>query len=69
VDPAVDYSREPRTTVTFTLEAAGQGTRLTMAETGFDEITLARRAAVYKDNDQGWDEVLRQLQTYVETKR
>jgi uncharacterized protein YndB with AHSA1/START domain len=69
VDPAVDYSREARTTVTFTLEPAGRGTQLTMAETGFDEITLARRAAVYKDNNQGWDEVLGQLQTYVEAKR
>src|SRR5688500_5669776 len=35
VDAAVDYSREARTTVTFTLEAAGRGTRLSMAETGF----------------------------------
>ena len=69
VDPAVDYSREARTTVTFTLEVAGRGTRLSMAETGFDEITLARRAAVYKDNNQGWDEVLQQLRTHVETKR
>ena len=69
VDAAVDYSREARTTVTFTLEAAGRGTRLSMAETGFDEITLARRAAVYKDNNQGWDEVLQQLQTHVEAKR
>jgi len=36
VDPAVDYSREPRTTVTFVLEPSGGGTRLTVSETGFD---------------------------------
>ena len=36
VDPAVDYSNEPRTTVTFTLEPSGAGTQLTVAETGFD---------------------------------
>jgi uncharacterized protein YndB with AHSA1/START domain len=66
VDPAVDYSREPRTTVTFTLEPSGRGTRLSIAETGFDEIALARRAQAYKDNSQGWAEVLVWLQTYVE---
>lgn len=67
VDPAVDYSREPRTTVTFTLEPSGQGTRLSVAETGFDELALARRAKAYADNSQGWTEVLVWLQTYAET--
>lgn len=69
VDPAVDYSREPFTTVTFTLEPSPRGTRLTVSETGFDEITLARRAKVYKDNSQGWSEVLVWLQRYVEEAR
>ncbi len=66
VDPAVDYSREPRTTVTFTLEPSGAGTRLSVAETGFDQIPLARRAKAYSDNSQGWTEVLVWLQRYVE---
>lgn len=69
VDPAVDYSREPRTTVVFTLEPSGNGTRLTLSETGFDEISLARRAKVYADNSQGWNEVLVWLQRYVEAGR
>lgn len=69
VDPSVDYSREPETTVTFTLEASGRGTRLSVAEAGFDEISLARRARVYKDNTQGWTEVLEWLRKYAETKR
>lgn len=69
VDPGVDYSREPRTTVTFTLEASGSGTRLSVSETGFDEISLARRAKVYKDNSQGWAEVLLWLQKHVEAAR
>ncbi len=66
VDPSVDYSREPRTTVTFTLEPSGAGTRLSVAETGFDEISLARRAKVYGDNSQGWTEVLGWLKRYAE---
>jgi uncharacterized protein YndB with AHSA1/START domain len=69
VDPNVDYSREPRTTVTFTLEPSERGTRLTVSETGFDRITLARRAKVFKDNSQGWTEVVVWLQTYAEEAR
>lgn len=66
VDPNVDYTQEPRTTVTFTLEPSGGGTRLSMAETGFDEISLARRAKVYGDNSQGWTEVLGWVKRHVE---
>ena len=66
VDPNVDYSREPRTTVTFTLEPSGDGTRLSVAETGFDEISLARRAKVHSDNSQGWTQVLEWLRRHVE---
>ena len=69
VDPQVDYSKEPRTTVTFTLEPAGSGTRLTVSETGFDQISLERRAKVYKDNSQGWTEVVVWIQKYVEAAR
>lgn len=69
VDPGVDYSREPRTTVTFTLEPSNGGTRLTVAETGFDEIALERRAKVHRDNSKGWTEVLVWLQRYVEEAR
>lgn len=69
VDPGVDYSREPRTTVSFTLEPSGRGTRLTVSETGFDAIALARRARVYKDNTQGWTEVLVWLRQYAEKGR
>jgi uncharacterized protein YndB with AHSA1/START domain len=69
VDPSVDYSREPRTTVTFTLEPSERGTRLSVSETGFDAIALARRAKVYTDNRQGWDAVTVWLKTYVEKAR
>jgi len=67
VDPNVDYSQEPRTTVTFTLEPSGAGTLLSVSETGFDRISLERRAKVYGDNSKGWVEVLVWLQRYVET--
>lgn len=66
VDPAVDYSKEPRTTVTFTLEPAAGGTLLHVSETGFDEVSLARRASVYEDNSKGWTQVVEWLREYVE---
>lgn len=69
VDPAVDYAREPRTRVTFTLAPSGDGTRLSLSETGFDAISLERRAKVYRDNTDGWAEVLGWLQSHVEKAR
>jgi len=68
VDHDVDYTREPWTTVTFTLEPSGAGTRLSVSETGFNEISLARRARVFKDNSQGWTEVMVWIQKYAEAK-
>jgi uncharacterized protein YndB with AHSA1/START domain len=68
IDPGVDYSTEPPTTVTFTLEPFKGGTRLSIAETGFDQIPLSRRAKVFGDNTQGWAEVLVWLQNHVEAK-
>jgi uncharacterized protein YndB with AHSA1/START domain len=69
VDATLDYSREPRTTVTFTLEPSTRGTRLRVEETGFDAISLPRRAKVYGENSGGWGEVLATVQQYVEANR
>ena len=69
VDPGVDYSREPWTTVTFTLEPSGRGTRLSVSETGFNEISLSRRAKVYADNSGGWTAVIVWIQTHAEAAR
>jgi uncharacterized protein YndB with AHSA1/START domain len=65
-DPQVDYSKEPRTTVTFTLEQHGRGTRVSVAETGFDAISLDRRAKVHQDNSGGWSTVLVWLKNFAE---
>lgn len=66
VDPAVDYSKEAWTTVTFTLEPSGRGTRVNVSETGFDRIAIERRAKVFQDNTQGWAEVLVWLQRHAQ---
>ncbi len=54
VDPAVDYSTEPTTLVVFELEPVAGGTRLTITESGFDRLPLARRAQAYESNEGGW---------------
>jgi uncharacterized protein YndB with AHSA1/START domain len=55
LDPAVDYSAEPRTLVTFTLEDSSDGgTLLRVVESGFDALPAARRAAAFAGNSSGW---------------
>jgi uncharacterized protein YndB with AHSA1/START domain len=54
IEPGVDYAAEPTTLVSFTLEDAGQGTRLTIVESGFDAIPASRRAKAFSMNDKGW---------------
>jgi len=65
VDPSYDYSKEPTTLVEFTLEEAPGGTLLTVTESGFDQIPLARRAVAFKSNDGGWAEMVRVIEAYV----
>jgi len=60
-EPGEDFSAEPTTQVVFTLEDAEGGTLLTVVESGFDRIPLARRARAYKDNEGGWAEQMRAI--------
>lgn len=55
IEPGVDYSAEPTTRVSFTLEDAGAGTRLTIVESGFDAIPESRRAKAFTMNSNGWN--------------
>jgi hypothetical protein len=65
VDPAADYSREPMTTVVFTLEDAPEGTLLTVVESGFDRIPLDRRVEARRMNDEGWAGQVRNIEAHV----
>lgn len=64
-DPAVDYSTEPTTLVEFRLEEVEGGTAVTIVESGFDRIPLARRAEAYRMNDRGWAGQTENLARYV----
>ena len=50
IDRDVDYSSEPMTLVVFELQEAPGGTLLTIIESGFDRIALARRAQALRAN-------------------
>ena len=65
VDPAVDYSSEPTTLVEFALEEVAGGTKLTITESGFDRIPLARRAAAFSGNDHGWTIQARMIEQHL----
>jgi uncharacterized protein YndB with AHSA1/START domain len=65
IDPAVNYSTEPTTLVEFILEETDGGTALTIVESGFDRIPLARRAEAFRMNDQGWAGQIKNLSRYV----
>lgn len=55
VDTSADYSGEPRTLVTFTLEDGPDGgTLLTVVESGFAALPAARREAAFQGNRGGW---------------
>ena len=66
MDPTVDYSVEAMTLVEFILDESATGTALTIIESGFDSIPLARRAEAFRMNDKGWGAQIKNLAGYVE---
>jgi uncharacterized protein YndB with AHSA1/START domain len=55
-----------RTYVEFTLEAAGAGTRLTVAESGFAQLPGDLYGTAYDGNSQGWAKELAELAGYLD---
>jgi uncharacterized protein YndB with AHSA1/START domain len=65
IEAGVDYSKEPTTLVEFQLEDQDGGTLLTVVESGFDRIPLARRAEAFRMNDRGWAQQLTNIERHV----
>jgi len=65
IDPSVDYSQEPTTLIVFELTEVEGGTQLTITETGFDKVPLARRAQAFTANDGGWEHQMKLVEKYV----
>ena len=68
VEPGVDCSPEPPTLVVFELTEDPGGTRLTVVESGFDDVPLARRAQAYRMNSEGWTIQTDAIERYVAAK-
>jgi uncharacterized protein YndB with AHSA1/START domain len=64
-NPTIDYSAEPTTLVAFTLEQVAEGVMLTVTESGFDRIPLARRAKAFTSNEGGWAMMVKVIEKYV----
>ena len=65
-DPKVDYSKEPPTLIEFRLQPKGEGTLLSVKESGFDKLSKARLEEAYPKNEGGWAGQLENIQEYVE---
>jgi uncharacterized protein YndB with AHSA1/START domain len=68
VDPSVDYSSEPPTLVEFRLEPIPTGTRLTLTESGFENVPAHRRAEAFRMNDGGWTQQMKNIEIHVAPK-
>jgi uncharacterized protein YndB with AHSA1/START domain len=55
-----------RTYVEFTLQPAGAGTRLTVVESGFAQLTDAAYREAYDGNTKGWASELGELAAYLD---
>jgi uncharacterized protein YndB with AHSA1/START domain len=65
VDPGMDYTEEPTTLIVFDLEEEADGVLLTISESGFDQIPIARRAKAFAANDGGWAAQTMLIQKYL----
>lgn len=54
IDAEADPEAEPTTLVEFFLEAAGEGTVLTVVESGFDRVPAHRRERAFRMDEAGW---------------
>jgi uncharacterized protein YndB with AHSA1/START domain len=66
VDPNVDYSKETPTLVEFRLEPSGNGTRLTVTESGFDKLPKHRMPEAIRMNEGGWAAQMENVRAHVE---
>jgi uncharacterized protein YndB with AHSA1/START domain len=65
VDAGIDYAKEPTTLIVFKLTEVTDGTLLTVSESGFDNIPLARRAKAFTANEAGWAHQMRLIEKYL----
>lgn len=62
-DPRLD---EKVTLVEFVLEPSGNGSKLTVRESGFEKLPVEKRVQVFRDNQGGWDAQTKNIKDFVE---
>ena len=67
VDPKIDPNETP-TLVEFRLEKTASGTLLLLTESGFDKIPGGRGLEAFRQNDGGWTEQMKNIESYVAQK-
>jgi uncharacterized protein YndB with AHSA1/START domain len=65
IDPKADYSAEAPTLVEFTLAPSGDGTLLTVVESGFAKLPPHRRDEAFRMNSNGWEIQMQNIAAYV----
>jgi len=65
IEPGLPPAQQPTTRVEFKLEDSGDGTRLTITESGFAALPETKRIEAIRLNTQGWDIQARQISDYV----
>jgi uncharacterized protein YndB with AHSA1/START domain len=65
-DPKVDYAKEPPTLIEFRLQPKGDGTLLSVKESGFDKLSRQRLEEAFPKNEGGWGYKLEDIKEYVE---
>ena len=65
IDPSHDYSNEPTTLVAFELAEIDGGVLLTITESGFEQIPIARRAQAFEANEGGWAHQAKLIEKYL----
>jgi uncharacterized protein YndB with AHSA1/START domain len=54
--------------VEFRLEPTATGTRLTLTESGFENVPAHRRAQAFRMNEGGWTQQMKNIETHVAQK-
>ncbi len=67
VDPDTHYDEGAKVIVEFLLEPMGEGTRLTITETGFHLFPEAKRLEILRSNLEGWNIQAEHIATYVKS--
>jgi uncharacterized protein YndB with AHSA1/START domain len=64
-EPGETFAHEPTTRVVFELQKVPTGTLLTVVESGFDQIPVARRSKAFRENGEGWTMQMKAIEEHL----